>query len=150
MKTVQADEAKSTTELNSVKTIDENYKDLQALIECLNIDVDKFQEKKIKAAGQRARSNLLNTKKLCDTLRKQILTEIKAIPVKHRFPAPPKLERQVGVHQRPKDAVTSRRDSHKLPKDTDQPPKEADQQPPPKDTDKPKKRKPKVKSTKKK
>jgi len=130
MKTVQADEAKSTTELNSVKTIDENYKDLQALIECLNIDMDKFQEKKIKAAGQRARSNLLNTKKLCDTLRKQILAEIKAIPVKHRFPDPPKLERQVGVH--------------KPSKDTDQPPKDSH-----KPTKKIKKRKPKAKSSKK-
>jgi len=148
MKTVQVDEAKttdkSTTELNSVKTIEENYKDLQALIECLNIDVDKFQEKKIKAAGQRARSNLLNTKKLCDTLRKQILAEIKAIPVKHRFPDPPKLERQVGVHKLPKDA-------DQPPKDADQPPKDAHKLP--KDADRKlpkKKRKSKVKSSKKK
>jgi hypothetical protein len=68
-----------------INSIDENYKDLQALIECLNIDMDKFQKKNVKAAGQRARNNLLNTKKLCDILRKQIITEIKEIPVKHRI-----------------------------------------------------------------
>lgn len=68
-----------------INSMEENYKDLQALIECLNIDFDKFQKKKVKAAGQRARNNLLNTKKLCDTLRKQIITEIKEIPVKHRI-----------------------------------------------------------------
>ena len=68
-----------------VNSITENYKDLQALIECLNVDMDKFQNKKVKVAGQRARNNLLNCKKLCDTLRKQIITEISEIPVKHRI-----------------------------------------------------------------
>lgn len=75
-------EEKKEVKINS---INENYKDLQALIECLNLDMDKFQKKKVKAAGQRARNNLLNTKKLCDKLRKQILAEIKAIPIKHRI-----------------------------------------------------------------
>ena len=68
-----------------INSMEENYKDLQALIECLNLDFDKFKEKKVKAAGQRARNNLLNTKKLCDKLRKQILEEIRTIPVKHRI-----------------------------------------------------------------
>ena len=66
------------------KTIAENYKDLQALIECLNIDIDKFQTKRVKAAGQRARCQLLNCKKLCDILRKQIIADIKTIPIKQR------------------------------------------------------------------
>ena len=74
-----------TNEETKEKTMEENYKDLQALIECLNIDFDKFREKNVKAAGQRARNNLLNTKKVCDKLRKQILTQIKTIPVKHRI-----------------------------------------------------------------
>ena len=74
-----------TNEETKDKTMEENYKDLQALIECLNIDFDKFREKNVKAAGQRARNNLLNTKKVCDKLRKQILTQIKTIPVKHRI-----------------------------------------------------------------
>ena len=69
----------------------ENYKDLQALIECLNIDVDKFNEKKVKAAGQRARNNLLNCKKLCDKLRKQIMVDLKDIPVKSRSVTSPSL-----------------------------------------------------------
>ena len=74
-----------TNEEAKEKTMEENYKDLQALIECLNIDFDKFREKNVKAAGQRARNNLLNTKKVCDKLRKQILAQIKTIPVKHRI-----------------------------------------------------------------
>jgi len=103
-------EEKKEVKINSME---ENYKDLQALIECLNIDFDKFQKKKVKAAGQRARNSLLNCKKLCDTLRKQIIAEIKAIPIKHRIqesgddeteekdeapPSPPKLVRQTGAN----------------------------------------------------
>jgi len=67
-----------------VNSMEDNYKDLQALIECLNLDFDKFKEKKVKAAGQRVRNNLLNTKKLCDKIRKQILEQIRDIPVRHR------------------------------------------------------------------
>ena len=67
-----------------VNSMEDNYKDLQAIIECLNLDFDKFKEKKVKAAGQRVRNNLLNTKKLCDKLRKQILEQIRDIPVRHR------------------------------------------------------------------
>ncbi len=74
-----------SNEETKINSMEENYRDLQALIECLNIDFDKFKEKKVKAAGQRARNNLLNTKKLCDKLRKQILEEIRSIPVKHRI-----------------------------------------------------------------
>ena len=68
-----------------VNSIDENYKDLKALIECLNLDYDKFKLKKVKVAGQRVRNNLLDTKKLCDKIRKQILEQIRDIPVKHRI-----------------------------------------------------------------
>ena len=93
------------------KTTVENYEALKATIEALNTDFEKFQDKKVKAAGQRARNSLLNCKKLCDKLRKQILAEIKEIPIKHRItddetesqdekeeapPSPPKLVRQVG------------------------------------------------------
>ena len=67
-----------------VNSMEDNYKDLQAIIECLNLDFDKFKEKKVKAAGQRVRNNLLNTKKLCDKIRKQILEQIRDIPVRHR------------------------------------------------------------------
>lgn len=67
-----------------IKTIDENYENLKAVITALTNDYEKFKQKKVKAAGQRVRASLLNTKKLCDTLRKQVKEEITAIPIKHR------------------------------------------------------------------
>ena len=67
-----------------IKTIDENYENLKAVITSLTQDYEKFKSKKVKAAGQRVRNGLLNTKKLCDELRKQVKAEINAIPVKHR------------------------------------------------------------------
>lgn len=93
-------------------TTQENYEQLKSTIDALQVDFEKFQNKKVKAAGQRARNHLLTAKKLCDTLRKQIMTEMKAIPTRHRIsdtesedkddekeeipPSPPKLVRQVG------------------------------------------------------
>lgn len=67
-----------------IKTIDENYENLKAVITALTNDYEKFKQKHVKAAGQRVRASLLNTKKLCDTLRKQVKEEITAIPIKHR------------------------------------------------------------------
>lgn len=75
----------STMEKNpEIKTIDENYDNLKAVITALTNDYEKFKKKKVKAAGQRVRASLLNTKKLCDTLRKQVMEEISSIPIKHR------------------------------------------------------------------
>jgi hypothetical protein len=65
-------------------TIDENYNNLKAVIMALTQDYEKFKEKKIKAAGQRVRASLLNTKKLCDVMRRQVIDDIRAIPIKHR------------------------------------------------------------------
>jgi hypothetical protein len=70
--------------LQASKTIKENYDALKATIEALTIDYEKFNDKKVKAAGARVRNNLLNCKKLCDTLRKQVLSDIKSLPTKHR------------------------------------------------------------------
>lgn len=84
-----------SNEETKIVSMEENYRDLQALIECLNLDFDKFKEKKVKAAGQRARNNLLNTKKLCDKLRKQILEEIRSIPIKHRISGDEKTDEEV-------------------------------------------------------
>jgi chromatin remodeling complex protein RSC6 len=67
-----------------VKTIDDNYDNLKAVILALDQDYEKFKTKKVKVAGARVRNNLLNCKKLCDTLRKQVLAQIKEIPIKHR------------------------------------------------------------------
>ena len=66
-------------------TMSENYETLKATADAMTSDFEKFNSKKIKAAGQRVRSNLLTIKKLCDTLRKQIITDIKDIPIKHRI-----------------------------------------------------------------
>jgi hypothetical protein len=65
-------------------SIDENYENLKAVITALTQDYEKFKDKKVKAAGQRVRNGLLNTKKLCDELRKQVKAEINSIPIKHR------------------------------------------------------------------
>jgi hypothetical protein len=66
------------------KTMKENYDALKATIEALTLDYEKFNDKKVKAAGARVRNNLLNCKKLCDKLRKQVLVDITALPIKHR------------------------------------------------------------------
>tara|TARA_R110001599_G_scaffold73668_3_gene203662 strand:- start:5913 stop:6377 length:465 start_codon:yes stop_codon:yes gene_type:complete len=66
-------------------TTKENYDTLKATIEALCKDFIKFEDKKVKAAGQRVRNNLLNAKKLCDTLRKQIMKEMRELPTKHRI-----------------------------------------------------------------
>ena len=66
------------------KSIGENYENLKGTIGAINQDYEKFNNKKIRASGLRVRALLLNTKKLCDVLRKQINEDIKAIPIKHR------------------------------------------------------------------
>ena len=69
---------------NEIKEMEENYENLKAVITALTQDYEKFKAKKVKAAGQRVRASLLNTKKLCDIMRKQVIEDIRAIPVKHR------------------------------------------------------------------
>ena len=78
------EEIKEMETNTEIKTIDENYENLKAVITALTQDYEKFKSKKVKAAGQRVRNGLLNTKNLCDTLRKQVLTDIREIPIKHR------------------------------------------------------------------
>lgn len=68
-----------------ISSLSDNYEQLKSLIESIKSDFEKFQNRKVKAAGHRVRCNLLNSKKLCDILRKQIMLEIKAIPTKHRI-----------------------------------------------------------------
>ena len=74
----------TTEEIKTMASIDENYENLKAVILALGQDYEKFKSKKVKVAGARVRNNLLNTKKLCDTLRKQVLAQIKELPIKHR------------------------------------------------------------------
>ena len=75
----------SDNEIIDSITTKENYDTLKATIEALSKDFSKFEDKKVKAAGQRVRNNLLNAKKLCDTLRKQIMKEMRELPTKHRI-----------------------------------------------------------------
>ena len=70
--------------MEQVKTIDDNYNNLKAVIMALTQDYEKFKTKKVKVAGARVRNNLLNCKKICDTMRKQVLEQIKELPIKHR------------------------------------------------------------------
>jgi hypothetical protein len=95
------EDAKEDTPIETdTKTMSENYETLKATVDAMTSDFEKFNSKKIKAAGQRARSNLLTIKKLCDTLRKQIIFDIKDIPIKHRIdtddeiPEPLELKRE--------------------------------------------------------
>jgi hypothetical protein len=61
------------------------YKKLQSCVENMGVDLQKFREKKVKAAGQRVRNNLLNAKKMCDGIRKSMMSEMRDIPTKHRI-----------------------------------------------------------------
>ena len=70
-------------------SIVDNLTVIQSLIDTTNIEVNNLQNKQIKTSAARARANLLSIKKLCDMIRKDILTEVKAIPTKTRTKTPP-------------------------------------------------------------
>jgi hypothetical protein len=67
-----------------VNTLNENYEQMKGLVNSLSIEMDKLQNKKIKSSGLRVRASLLDIKRLCDTMRKQILVDVKAMPVRPR------------------------------------------------------------------
>lgn len=82
---------KTENEIKEIVETQENHDDfkttydtLKATVEALNLDYEKFNEKRVKVAGARVRNNLLNCRKLCDKLRKHVLEDIRAIPTKHR------------------------------------------------------------------
>ena len=74
------------------KTLKENYELLKSTVDSMNSDFEKFNNKKIKVAGSRFRNNLLNCKKLCDKLRKQVTENISTLPIKHRTQREPQNE----------------------------------------------------------
>jgi len=82
---INENNCENTCKINTEKTMEENNKELVSTVEALNQDFQKFSQKKVKIAGARVRNNLLHCKKLCDKLRKQIQTEVKSIPTKHRI-----------------------------------------------------------------
>tara|TARA_R110000868_G_scaffold65714_4_gene196224 strand:+ start:504 stop:740 length:237 start_codon:yes stop_codon:yes gene_type:complete len=64
----------------------DKFKELFAVVAVLEMDSKKFEEKPSKTSGARLRASLLTTKKLCDVLRKEVLTVVKAIPSKKSAP----------------------------------------------------------------
>ena len=62
----------------------EEYDTLRSSINALSVDFKKFNEKKVKIAGSRIRSKLLDIKKITDSLRVTVLADIKKIPIKKR------------------------------------------------------------------
>ena len=68
----------------TTNNLKENYELLKSNVDSMNSDFEKFNNKKIKVAGSRFRNSLLNCKKLCDTLRKQVTENISTLPIKHR------------------------------------------------------------------
>ena len=79
-------------------TSTENYEQLKATVESVQNDFEKFRDKHVKISASRARHALLDAKKLCDILRKQILEECKALPVHHHeSPESPKPELKIEV-----------------------------------------------------
>ena len=66
------------------KNLSENYKALKATVEACDADYEKFTSKKVKVSANRVRANMLNCKKLCDVIRKQLLDELRECPTKPR------------------------------------------------------------------
>lgn len=71
-------------ELKELNSLEQNYQDFKSVVQMINNDYEKFHIKKVKVSGQRCRNNLLTCKKLCDSLRKDILQNMKEMPVKSR------------------------------------------------------------------
>tara|TARA_R110000823_G_scaffold168410_2_gene300756 strand:- start:1297 stop:1701 length:405 start_codon:yes stop_codon:yes gene_type:complete len=59
-------------------TLSQNYNKLKSMINLMEDDYGKFEKKGIKVSAAKFRATLLSTKKLCDTLRKQVQVMVKA------------------------------------------------------------------------
>ena len=70
----------------------DQYEELKSLVRSMEFEFKKFQLRKIKASGQRVRNTLLDIKKLCDKMRKDIQAEIKSMPTRSK---PIKIPRKV-------------------------------------------------------
>ena len=85
------------TEMKKTQTNDDNipinfeevtkaYENLLSVVESMKVDYTNFCTNRNKSAGVRLRGSLLASKKICDFTRKEILTVVKSIPIKHRAP----------------------------------------------------------------
>ena len=66
-----------------ILTLNDNFERIKGLTNTLAIDFIKL-DKKVKCSGTRVRQTLLDIKKLCDLMRRQVLSQVKEIPIKHR------------------------------------------------------------------
>ena len=71
------------TEEMKILTLNDNFERIKGLTNTLAIDFIKL-DKKVKCSGTRVRQTLLDIKKLCDLMRRQVLSQVKEIPIKHR------------------------------------------------------------------
>jgi hypothetical protein len=71
------------TEEMKILTLNDNFERIKGLTNTLSIDFIKL-DKKVKCSGARVRQTLLDIKKLCDLMRRQVLSQVKEIPIKHR------------------------------------------------------------------
>jgi hypothetical protein len=71
------------TEEMKILTLNDNFERIKGLTNTLAIDFIKL-DKKVKCSGARVRQTLLDIKKLCDLMRRQVLSQVKEIPIKHR------------------------------------------------------------------
>ena len=65
-----------------------SIKVLDTLVSGLILSHQEFAENKSKVKGTRLRATLLQIRKHCDAMRKEILAEVKKIPVKTRAKTP--------------------------------------------------------------
>ena len=75
----------------------DKYTELKSLITSIDFEYKKFKNKKVKSSGTRVRATLLDVRKLADSLRKEIQSEINAMPKRSKaiaIPKPTALQRQ--------------------------------------------------------
>tara|TARA_R110002126_G_scaffold255844_3_gene398866 strand:- start:2351 stop:2599 length:249 start_codon:yes stop_codon:yes gene_type:complete len=65
-------------------TMDKRYSELKSMVDSMEGEFKKFNDKKIKTSGKRVRNSLLSCKKMCDVLRREIQAELKSMPVSSR------------------------------------------------------------------
>lgn len=61
-----------------------HYDNIVGAVSTCGLELNKFKSTKQKEACKRARAQLLNIKKMCDALRKELKCEFDSIPVRHR------------------------------------------------------------------
>ena len=67
----------------------ESYQKLKTIVESMGEDCSKFHDSKVKACATRYRAKLLQCKKLCTEIRKEVQVEVKSIPVKRKAKSAP-------------------------------------------------------------